>query len=161
VAEARRLYDEALDIFRANGDRWGMARSYTDLGSVACEQRQHELARSLFVQALETLRNLGHTRGMAKVFEGFAHLAMNTGGYERALTLAGAAAGLRDTLGAFARPYEEASLQIKLDPAWKHLGSARARTHWMRGSHMPIEHAIRFALAQETPEPVHSVAIES
>jgi len=148
--EARRLYGDGLDIFCGNGDRWGMARSYADLGYVACEQRQHELAGSLFVQSLETLRELGHTRGMVRVFEGFACLAMQNESFERALKLAGAAAGLRSTLGASTRRDEEASLQRKLNPAWKHLDVTRASAAWMSGSGMLLEEAIGYALEEST-----------
>ncbi|MGH9627590.1 MAG: ATP-binding protein [Bryobacteraceae bacterium] len=161
LAEAHRLYSAGVDIFRSMGDRWGMARSYADLGYVACERRQHEIARLLFVQALETLWNLGHTRSMAKVFEGFACLAIHEENFERALTLAGAAAGLRDTLGAYPRPDEEANLQRKLEAAWKHLDAAQARTIWMSGSRMPLEQAIRYALEQPPPGLTQSVSTGS
>ena len=38
LAEARRLYQEGADTFRRLGEQWGMARSSTDLGYLACDQ---------------------------------------------------------------------------------------------------------------------------
>jgi predicted ATPase len=146
--EAARLYTEGLNIFRSIGDRWAIARSYADLGHVACEQGGYQLAQSLFVRSLETLQSLGHTRGMARVFEGFACLAVYNRSFARALRLAGVAAGLRYTLGASTRSDEDAFLQRKLHPAWVNLDAARARAEWSRGSSMPLEEAIRFALQQ-------------
>jgi predicted ATPase len=146
LAEARRLYSGGAQIFRDLGDRWGMARSYTDLGYVACELHEHETAGSLFVQALETLLHLGHTRGMARVFEGFASLAIREENFERALTLAGAADGLRKTLGASTRADEKAALERSLELARLHYQAAEAAAIWMRGSSMPLEQAVRYAL---------------
>jgi predicted ATPase len=145
-AEAWRLYQQGADIFRALGDRWGMATTYADLGYVACRQREHEKARSLFVQALEALLDLGHMRGTAKVFEGFACLAVLEENSERALTLAGAAAGLRSVLGSPARPDEKAVFERSLEPAWKHYDADGAKAIFARGSRMPVEEAIGYAL---------------
>ncbi len=146
LSEASRLYGEAAEIFRAVGDAWGMARSYADLGFVACQHGELLQARSLFVESLKTLLTLGHTRGMAKVFEGLACLAIETGEFERALTLAGAAAGLRDALGSAPRADEEITLQQKLQAAWKSLDPSQAKDLWTRGSGMPVEDAVRYAL---------------
>ena len=46
------------------------------------------------------LPGVGHQRGIAKVLEGFAYVAAHQNNAERALTLAGAASSLRQTLGA-------------------------------------------------------------
>lgn len=157
LSEARRLYGEAAEIFHTIGDRWGMARSYADLGFVACQQSELLEARALFVHSLETLLTLGHSRGMARVFEGLACLAIETEDFERALTLAGVAAGLRDAIGSAPRADEKTRLQQKLQAAWENLDISRARNLWRQGSGMPVNDAIRYAL--ESPEdPVRPAA---
>jgi predicted ATPase len=156
--EARRLYGEAAEIFRAIGDRWGMARSYADLAFVvlpgqqrgACQQSELLQARDLFVHSLKTLLTLRHTRGMARVFEGLACLAIETEDFERALTLAGVAAGLRDALGSAPSANEKSTLEQKLQAAWTNLDTSCARNMWSHGSGMPLEDAIRYAL--ESPK---------
>jgi hypothetical protein len=158
--EARSLYAEAAGIFRTIGDRWGMARSYADLGFVACEQGELVAARTLFVDALETLLTLGHTRGMARVFEGMACLAVETEDYERAVTLAGVASGLRDALGSVPRADEKTTVQEKLDAAWKNMEASCAKNLWSHGSGMPLEDAIRYAL--ESPgDPVELASMRT
>jgi hypothetical protein len=73
-----------------------------------------------------------------------ACLAIETEELERALTLAGIAAGLRDALGS--APLADETLQEKLQAAWKNLDASCARNLWSRGSGMPLEDAIRYAL---------------
>jgi tetratricopeptide (TPR) repeat protein len=159
LSEARRFYEEAAEIFRAIGDGWGMARSYADLGFVACQQNELLQARELFVQSLKTLLTLGHTRGMARVFEGLACLAIETDDFERALTLAGVAAGLRDALGSAPSADEKITLEQKLQAAWKNLDTSCARNLWTHGSRMPREDAVRYAL--ESPgDPVRLAAMQ-
>jgi tetratricopeptide (TPR) repeat protein len=152
LAEARRLHAEAAEIFRSIGDRWGMASSYSDLGFIAYQQNELIPARELFVESLKTLQTLRHTRGMPKIFECLACLAVETADFERALTLVGAAAGLRDALGSAPRAEEEIMLQEELQPAWEHLDASCARNLWTQGFKMPPEDAIRYALEPlETP----------
>lgn len=156
--EARRLYGEAAEIFLRIGDRWGIARSHSDLAFVACQQSELLEARELFVQSLKTLLTLGHTRGMARVFEGLACLAIKSEDFERALTLAGVAAGLRDALGSAPRADEEITLQQELQAAWKNLDASCARNLWTRGAGMPLDDAIRYAL-EPIEGPVRPAAI--
>jgi len=170
LSEARRLYGEAGEIFRAIGDRWGMARSYADLAFVVlslptqdsgpCRQSELLHARGLFVHSLKTLSTLGHTRGMARIFDGLACLAVQSEEFERALTLAGVAAGLRDAIGSASHADEETALHRKLQPAWNNLDTSYAGTLWRQGSGMPLEDAIRYAL--ESPGyPVRPEAMQT
>ena len=97
---------------------------------------------------------------MARVFEGLACLAIETEDFERALTLAGVAAGLRDALGSAPRADEEITLQQKLQAAWKSLDpSQRKKICGLCGSEMPLEDAIRYALESPgDPAPAGSYA---
>ena len=88
---------------RGLGDRWGIARSLTDLGRLASEQNDHEDARALLEQALRTFAGLGHTRGVARVLEELACVAVREQDFEHALTLCAAAEGLRQRIGTLKR----------------------------------------------------------
>jgi tetratricopeptide (TPR) repeat protein len=145
LAEARRLYAQGADIFHALTDRWGMAGSYTDLGYLACELREFERACSFFEQALRLHQDLGHMRGVARVFDGLACVAVGRENAARALTLAGAAEGLRRTLGAPMRTDQKARLERSLAPAWQNCGAAEAGAIWAAALAMPLDDAIRFA----------------
>jgi hypothetical protein len=140
------MYQQGADTFRVNGDPWGMGRSFADLGYLACEQSELADASVLLEEALRIFLELGHQRGIAKVLEGFAGLAARAGQTERALTLAGAAAALRQALGAAQRPRDKARLDQALDVAWHQQGGAVAVAHWTTGSSMALNEACRYAL---------------
>jgi len=65
---------------------------------------------------------------------------------EQSLHLAGAAAALRQRLGAPPTPPEQARLEKALEFARRTLGDAAGLTAWMEGWAMPVEHAIEEAL---------------
>jgi predicted ATPase len=159
LEEARRLYQEGADALGKLGDRWGMAGSIVDLGSLACEQKDHATAQSLFEEALRTFLDLGHMRGVAKALEGFACLAAQQQNFEHALTLAGAAAALRHTMRAPARPDERAVLDRVLKPAWQHWDAAASKAIWTAGWKMLLEQAIQYAL--DRPHPKQASSIQS
>ena len=89
----------------------GTARSAADLGYLACDQNDFATAHSLFEEALAHSLELKHKRGIAKVLEGFAYLAVHQHNPERALRLVGAASFLRQTIGVPRRRGEEAKLR--------------------------------------------------
>jgi predicted ATPase len=146
LAEARRFYQEGADSFGKVGDRWGLARSLADLGYLACQQDDPATAHSFFGQALRIFLDLRHQRGIAKVLEGFAFLAAQQHNAERALTLAGAAASLRQTMQAPPRPGEQTKLDQALQSAWQHKDPEPAQAAWTAGRNMRLEQAVQYAL---------------
>ena len=80
------------------------------------------------------------------MLEGFACLAAQQHNFEHALTLSGAAAAVRHTMQAPARPDERAFLERVLRPAWKHWNPAASKAIWTAGWTMPLEQAIQYAL---------------
>jgi predicted ATPase/DNA-binding winged helix-turn-helix (wHTH) protein len=146
TAGCRRLYQLALITFREVNDPWGTARTLADLGYVECESAHYVAAHAAFREALELFAALGHRRGMARVLEGFACLAIAEGFAARALSLAAAAAHARQLISA---PLPQAD-QLKLDhallPARQSLRKEEANAAFSAGSAMTIQQAIRFAL---------------
>jgi hypothetical protein len=128
------------------GDRWGIARSLTDLGRLASEQNNHEDARALLAQALRTFAELSHTRGVATVLEELACVAVREQDFEHALTLCAAAEGLRQRIGALKRQRERARLDRILEPAWREIDALTSRAIWTQGLRMRLNEAIRCAL---------------
>ncbi len=147
---ARELYDRALSAFRQVGDKWGVGRSLTDLGYIDCVQKRHAAAYAAYREALAIFAELGHRRGIARVLEGSAGLALAQGNSARALTLAGAAAHLRRSIGAQLTQAEQMTLDQVMQPAWIALGEDAARKAWHAGSEMNLERAIQYYL--EIPE---------
>ena len=145
-AAARTLYEQGLTIFRELGDRWGIAGTLADLGSLAREQQNCPTAHSLYRESLKIFQELGHKRGIARLLECFACSAAAQLEAERSLRLAGAAAALRQSIGAPLTPAEQAKLESTLDPARHVLTNTAGTTAWLEGWAMPVDKAIEEVL---------------
>ena len=148
VATARELYQRALAAFRAAGDPWGSARSLTDLAHIDCDRGDHVAAHAACREALEIFARLRDRRGIARALEGSACLAQAQARSERALTLGGAAAYLRQSIGAPLNQAEQWKLDQKLLPAWESLGEGEGKRAWAYGSAMSLTKAIEYSLAE-------------
>jgi predicted ATPase len=148
-AAARTLYEQGLAIFRELGDRWGIAGIVADLGSLAREQRNYPLAHSLYRESTKIFQELEHKRGIARLLECFACLAAVQLDAERSLRLAGAAAALRQSIGAPLTPAEQAKLESALEPARRILNETASATAWSEGGRRPVEQVIEEVLMTE------------
>jgi hypothetical protein len=75
------------------------------------------LAHSLHRESVSIFQKLDHKRGVARLLECFVCSAAVQLQAERSLRLAGAAAALRQNIGAPLTPKEQAKLEFILDPA--------------------------------------------
>ncbi len=136
---ARSLYESSLAAFRELKDRWGIAGTLADLGNLAREQRDYRTADSLYRESLQTFHELEHKRGIARLLESFACSASEQSEPESSLRLAGAAAALRESIGAPLAPSEQAKLERTLEPARRELTTQASRTAWLEGWVLPVE----------------------
>ena len=149
-AGARALYEQSLAIFRKLGDRWGIAGSLADLGNLIRDQRDYAASQSLYRESIQIFQELGHKRGIARLLECFACSAATQLQPERSLRLAGAAAALRQVLGAPLPPVEQIQHERSLEPARKALSNAAASAAWLEGWGMPVEKAVEEALKSDS-----------
>ena len=154
TAAARTLYEQGLRIFRELSDRWGIAGTLADLGSLAREQGNYSSARSLYGESLKLFQELDHKRGVARLLECSACLAAVQLDAERSLRLAGAAAALRQNIGAPLTPAEQAKLEASLHAARKALTDTVGTKAWLEGWALPVEKAIEEVLMPETSSPL-------
>jgi predicted ATPase len=152
-AAARTLYEQGLTIFRELGDRWGIAGTLADLGSLAREQRNYPGAHSLYRESIKIFQELEHKRGIARLLECFACSASAQVHAERSLRLAGAAAALRQNIGAPLTPAEQVKLEASLDAARHAITNTAGATAWLEGWAMPVEKAIEDVLMPEAASP--------
>jgi predicted ATPase len=148
-AAARALYEQSLGMFRELGDRWGIAGTLADLGNLAREGQDCATAHPLYQESLKIFRELDHKRGVARLLECCACSAAAQLQAERSLRLAGAAAALRQSIGAPLTSAEQAKLDAILDPARRALTNASGATAWLEGWNMPLEKAIDEAIFSE------------
>jgi predicted ATPase len=143
---ARALNEQSLEIFRKLDNRWGVASALADLGNLAMEERDYSTMRDLYRESLGIFQELDHKRGIARLLESFAYSAAAQENAERALRLAGAAAALRQNIGAPLTPAEQVRLKASLDSARQVLSNAAGGRAWLEGWGLPVEEAIREAL---------------
>ncbi len=143
-----------MAIFRELGDRWGIAGTLADLGSLAREQQDCPTAHSLYRESLKIFQELEHKRGIARLLECFACSAAAQLQAERSLRLAGAAAALRQNIGAPLTPAEQAKLEAILDPATAGIEQHRGRDGLVRRLGLcRIEKAIEEVLKPDAASP--------
>jgi predicted ATPase len=149
AAVARALYEQALASFRELGDRWGIAGTLADLGSLAKEQGDYSAASGLYRESIKIFQELDHKRGIARLLECFACSAAAQLEAERSLRLAGAAAALRQNIGAPLTPAEQAKLEASLHPVRQALTDTLGVTAWLEGWASPVEKTIDEVLMPE------------
>jgi predicted ATPase len=154
LAGAQNLYEQALAIFRELGDRWGIAGALADLGNLAREQHNYDRAYAMFRESIRTFQELDHKRGIARLLECFACSAAAQLHTERSLRLAGAAAALRQNIGAPLTPADQARLEASLDVARHAMGNTAGATAWLEGWAWPIEKAMEEVLAPDAASPL-------
>jgi predicted ATPase len=155
LAAARSFYEQSLAAFRQLRDSWGIASTLSDLANLSCDQGNENGARRLYSESIQVFQELGHKRGIARALECLAASAAAQSNPKQSLHLAGAAAALRQRLGAPLAPSERPRLEKALEFARRSLGSAAGLAAWMEGWAMPVEQAIREALDGDA-EPIPS-----
>ncbi len=148
-ATARSFYEQGLAIFRELGDRWGIAATLADLGNLAREQADYPGAHALYQESIRIFQDLGHKRGIARVLECFACSAATQSLAERSLRLAGAAAALRQNIGAPLTPAEQGKLEGSLNAARSAMTNTAGATAWLEGWALPVDKAIQEVLSPE------------
>lgn len=150
---ARRLLEECLAINREIGDRWSIANSLGSLADIALSLHDHAGAQNFLVENIRINRDLGDRNGLAFSFELSAQLAAARGRARRAFQLAGAAAALRESIGAPLSPSEQERLDRTLNAAAGHLSDDERAASLAGGRSLPLEEAVRIALEDDgTPK---------
>jgi hypothetical protein len=107
----------------------------------------------MYRESIKLFQELDHKRGIARLLEYFACSAAAQCEADRSLRLAGAAAALRQNIGAPLTPAEQAKLEAGLRPARQALTNTAGVTAWLEGRTLPVEKAIEEALMPEAPSP--------
>jgi len=144
---ARGLLEESLAMQRQLGDRQGIANALEALAGLACDQGDAAGAKDFLEEALRIAGELGDRLAIAATLEGVARVAALSSKPERAARLWGAAAKLREDIGAAHVPTERVQYE-------RHVAGARAAkgddaqfdAAWLEGRALTCEQAIEDAL---------------
>jgi predicted ATPase/class 3 adenylate cyclase len=146
-ARARPLYEEALALQREVGDIQAIALYLGNLGAGACGQGDHAAAAVYYHEGLTLCAALKDRWNTAFFLDGVAVLAFDCGHPERAARVFGAAAGLREAVGAPLAANERATVEHYVDSTRVALGDEVFTTAWEAGRVLSLEGAIAEALA--------------
>jgi tetratricopeptide (TPR) repeat protein len=145
LARAAQHLEESLRLLRALDEKSGTALALHELGVIACAQGDQARAVALLRDGLELAWSIGDRRRAAFCLEGLA-----VGRACRPLDAAqllGAAAALREALGAPLPAAERPDYERALAAARNVAGPAAFAAAWKIGQAMPIEQVIGDVLA--------------
>ncbi|HTD55790.1 MAG TPA: protein kinase [Silvibacterium sp.] len=148
---SRSYYEQSLSAFRQLGDGWGIASALCDLATLSADQGKHDEAERLYGESIKIFLDLEHKRGVARVLECFAVSAAAQSRPEQSLRLAGAAAALRQRVGAPLIPAEKSRLEKKLETARNMLTNAAGLEAWSSGWEMSLDEALQEVLGTKSP----------
>ena len=144
------LLEESLTISRQARDPRGIAETLRRQADMALDSGDGVVARGCLNEALRLQRQVGQRGELAGTLEGFGGLAAAAGQWARALHLAGAAAALREAVGARCAPGQRAD---RMASARQALGEAAAAAAWTAGRAMSLEEAVTYAVADGSGAP--------
>jgi predicted ATPase len=136
---ARRYYQESLARYHEIDDRWGVARVLADLATIDLHAEDYEVADRSLMEALRAFRALGHQRGVARQLEALSRCAGKQSRHEAAVRLAGAAAAIRQHIGAPNKPLDREKVDLTLAQARAGLGDEAYSAAWKEGHSAPLD----------------------
>jgi tetratricopeptide (TPR) repeat protein len=146
VDRAVSLREEALALARSVGDVFLVSQVLNDKGRSECRNGSLQSAEASFLESLTIARELGDPVAAFWALECFAELAATRHSHERAATILGAAAALREEIGHRISPHDEREHKRVAAAARAALGDDAFDRAWREGGAMALEEAVRYAL---------------
>jgi tetratricopeptide (TPR) repeat protein len=144
---ARTCAERSLALHRDLGNEKVVAFLLACLATLALDNQEDAMARANLRESLEISRRLHEKVDVAFVLETCARFADARSESALAVKLAGAAASVRETVGAQAAPPWKAMVDMSLESAREALGVAISQAVWSEGRALSLEEAIDQALA--------------
>ncbi|HKC18789.1 MAG TPA: BTAD domain-containing putative transcriptional regulator [Candidatus Dormibacteraeota bacterium] len=135
-------YQRAIELASDIRDGEMVATSHGMLGHIAIRRNRLDEAKSHLRASLEFYRGEGSLRSIANLLEDLADVALTEGAKDRALTLAGAAEGLRSRIGVVPTSPVHRAFMERVDPLRQSLEGERS---WQLGRAMSRDEAIACA----------------
>ena len=167
-ATARRQLRQAREIMDELGDPRGVAKMTVGLADVCLNDGDPVAAQELYEEALMLFQDVEDKWWISWCLEGAAEVAVFRAQPSRATRLFGAAASLREAIGAPRPPAFRAYCERDLAIARRQLGEAAFAEARTEGRAMSLQAAIEYALQQPTrpeqtspaePAPSHPYAL--
>jgi predicted ATPase/transcriptional regulator with XRE-family HTH domain len=148
---AAALMEEGRRLFEELGNRRGIAGALEGLATLAHEQGDHPRATAHFTASLTLSREIDDKVTIAACLEGLAGLAARSDQAERGVRLLGAAAALREDIGAPVASHLRTGYEGIVATTRAGIGSAGFAAAWDAGQSLSLKQAIAeaYALADE------------
>jgi predicted ATPase/DNA-binding CsgD family transcriptional regulator len=158
TAGAASYLEEAQRRFRATDHTWALSETLHFLGNVALERGDVAEALARYRESLDLAQERGDRLRVANALDGVAGVAASLHQLQRAARLHGAAAALREQLGAALAPWDQSVHERALAAARAALGSAAFDAAQAAGAALPLDRAAAEAMADPEPTEVSSLA---
>jgi predicted ATPase/DNA-binding CsgD family transcriptional regulator len=155
-ARAAELHEESLALKRELGDHWGMGLSLANLGLLARHAGELDRAEARYKEGLELLAKVGDKVAAAACLEELAGIAGARADFGRAATLFGAAAALREAVGAPLSPHDRADYDRDLAVVRAATPDDLFTSSWSTGAAMSVEMAVAYASTRAAPAERHA-----
>jgi DNA-binding NarL/FixJ family response regulator len=150
--QSKACAERSLALHRELGNEKVAAFLLACLATLALDNQDEAMARANLRESLEISRRMHEKVDVAFVLETCARFAAARSDPTFAVKLAGAAASVRETVGAPAAPPWKAMVEMSQEPAREALGVEVAALVWREGRALSLEQAIEEALAWLNPQ---------
>ena len=140
------LLNQALEIDARHGNDWGVGLDLVNLSAAATEADDLARAEALLREAVPILRRLGERDGLAECLERGVGICSRRRQWAEAARLAGAAAAVREEIGAPLVESEARRLERFLDPVRAQLKAEAYDAAWARGRAESLDEALEHLL---------------
>ncbi len=147
IASAEQMCREALDIYRALGNVWGMARATNHISYLHLKAGTFSEAATLAAEALTLFAESGNLSEGSQAIENLADAAGALGQGELSARLYGMAEGLQERLGTPMWPTYRAEYEQEVGRVRTLLDPATLEQAWTAGRELPDQSMVEEALA--------------
>jgi DNA-binding CsgD family transcriptional regulator len=149
--EAFALHEEALELYREVGNKWGITRCLIYLGLISVGLEQHARARVLLREFMHVSREVDDKLSSQYFFAGLACVADSERNTARAARLWGISEAIREAAGLQLPPLASSVMKYesRLTESRARLGEVAFEEAWSEGKAMTTEQAIEYALSEE------------
>lgn len=148
LPRARAMMEQSLYLNRELGTKQSIAINLVNLANLMTQRRDVDEAKRHAQESLSLFRDMGEQHGIAFALEALAKTEQTRGDPRRFVLFYSAAAKLRESLETPAPPVEERELQQFANEARAALSAESYEEAQIRGTSMPLEQIVQYALAQ-------------
>jgi non-specific serine/threonine protein kinase len=147
---ATRQLDEALALFRRDGNAYGIGTVLVNLARIARSRKDYTRSSVLLIESLSIWERHRDMLGLMSCLRGLGRTLVHTGEFEDATRFLAAAEGTRIAIGAglprHPERYHQAIGQLRCE-----LGTERFDALWQVGLQEPLADLVSWALARNYP----------